>query len=177
MDSCNAYSMVNKENNFAFIDSQNLYLGVQELGWRLDNNRFRKYLFDKYDVRTAYLFIGYLPENQSLYKSLQQAGYVLIFKSILIKKNKEPKGNVDADLVLQVMIDLNNYDKAVIVSSDGDFQSLVQYLDSKDKLKVVLSPNKQTCSVLLERAAKSKIDYMNNLKKKLEYHTIMKKHR
>lgn len=44
--------------NYAFIDSQNLNLGVQDLGWQLDFKRFRVYLKEKFHVRRAYLFLG-----------------------------------------------------------------------------------------------------------------------
>jgi len=64
--------MTRPTNNYAFIDSQNIHLGFQRLGWKLDWCRFRVYLREKYGVGTAYLFIGYLPENQELYRSLQR---------------------------------------------------------------------------------------------------------
>jgi len=156
-------------NNYAFIDSNNLYLGIQSLGWKLDFVRFRRYLKEKYNVRVAYLFIGYIQENQVLYSSLQKAGYVLIFKSVFSNINGDVKGNVDADLVLQTMIDYKNYDKAVIVTSDGDFYSLVKYLYENGKLKIVISPYTKTCSVLLKKSAKEKIVFMDNLRKKLEF--------
>lgn len=79
------------------------------------------------------------------------------------------KGNVDADMVLRAMIDYNNYDKAVIVTSDGDFYSLAGYLYENNKLKVVLSPHVKTCSTLLKKTAKEKMVYMDNLKNKLKY--------
>ncbi|MDD5639185.1 MAG: NYN domain-containing protein [Candidatus Pacebacteria bacterium] len=161
--------MDKKENNFAFIDSQNVNMGVEELGWKLDFRKFITYLREKYSVKTAYLFIGYLPENQRLYANLQKYGYVLIFKPVMKDNDGKPKGNVDADLVLQVMIDFDKYDKTVMVSSDGDFYSLVEYLYTKNKLKVVLSPNKEKCSILLRKKAKEKIDFIDNLKNKLEY--------
>jgi len=47
--------MISKENNFAFIDSQNLNLGVCAQGWELDFARFRVYLKDKYDIAKAFL--------------------------------------------------------------------------------------------------------------------------
>jgi len=153
--------------NYAFIDSQNLNLGIRELGWKLSFRRFRIYLKEKYQVVKAYLFIGYIPNNRDLYKSLQEVGYVLIFKPVL--QNMVVKGNVDADLVLQAMIDFKEYDRAVIVSSDGDFYSLVKYLKEHDKLELVLSPNKQKCSSLLKISAGSKIEFMNKLRQKLEY--------
>ena len=56
---------------YAFIDTQNLNLGVQDLGWKIDWAKFRTYLKDKYKVGTAYLFMGYIDGNQSLYKKLQ----------------------------------------------------------------------------------------------------------
>jgi len=113
--------MISKENNYAFIDGQNLNLGIKNLGWKLDYMRFRKYLVDKYSVITAYYFIGYVAGNQPLYSELQKAGYVLVFKSTIPDSNGNVKGNIDADLVLQAMIDFSNYDKAIIVTSDGDF--------------------------------------------------------
>ncbi len=161
--------MNKKSNNCAFIDSQNLNLGVQSLGWKLDYKRFRIYLKEKYGVTVAYLFIGYLPENQDLYSSLQAAGYRLIFKPTLPDKEGEVKGNVDADIVLQAMLDYNKYDQAVIVSSDGDFYSLVKYLYKQNKLRCVISPYVKTCSVLLKKTAREKIVFMDNLRQKLEY--------
>ena len=121
--------------------------------------------------------VGYLPENQDLYKSLREYGYVLVFKPVMKKDDGTPKGNVDADLVLRAMIDYNKYSKAIIVTSDGDFYCLVRYLYEKNKLLRVLSPTKEKCSVLLMKEAREKVSFMNNLQKKLEYIKIMKKHR
>lgn len=153
--------------NFAFIDSNNLNLAIQELGWKLDFKRFRIYLLEKYRVEKAYLFIGYLPENQNLYRSLQEFGYVLIFKPIMRDGDGEVKGNIDAELVLQAMIDYDKYKKAVIVSNDGDFYCLVNYLYEKGKLKKVISPNYKKCSALLKKAAKEKIDFLDYQQNKL----------
>jgi uncharacterized LabA/DUF88 family protein len=166
--------MDNKENNYAFIDSQNVNMGVGELGWKLDFRKFIIYLREKYSVKTAYLFIGFLPENQRLYSSLQKTGYLLIFKQVMKDGTGKPKGNIDADLVLQTMVDYDKYDKAVIVSSDGDFYSLVEHLYKNNKLKAVISPNKDKCSVLLKKKAKEKIDFIDNLKSKLQYIKIDK---
>lgn len=158
-----------QENNYAYIDGQNLHFGIKELGWSLDYKRFRVYLKEKYGVEKAYLFIGYMPENQRLYKLLQECSYILVFKPLLIPKDGKPKGNVDADLVLQAILGFNSYDKAVIVTSDGDFYSLVEHLYQKGKLKVVLAPSHDKCSVLLRKKARDKIDFINNLRQKLEY--------
>ena len=39
--------MKNKENNFAYIDGNNLYRGVNNSGWRIDFFRLREWLKDK----------------------------------------------------------------------------------------------------------------------------------
>ena len=62
--------MNQRGNNFAFIDSQNLNLGVRSQKWNLDFVRFRRFLKDKYHVEKAYLFIGFVPGNQMLYADL-----------------------------------------------------------------------------------------------------------
>ena len=159
--------MMNQKNNYAFIDSQNVNLGIREAGWKLDFKKFRVYLKDKYDVEKAYLFIGLIPENQNLYRALQEYGYILIFKPIMKTADGTVKGNVDAELVLQAMIDFKKYNLAVVVSNDGDFYCLVNYLYEKKKLGIVLSPNYGKCSALLKKGAREKIAFMNNLAGKL----------
>lgn len=93
----------------------------------------------------------------------------MIFKPVLEDKDGRVKGNVDAELVLQAMIDFPDYDKAAVVSSDGDFHCLLKYLYKQNKLKYVLSPYRKTCSILLKQAAQEKIFYMDNLRRKLEF--------
>jgi uncharacterized LabA/DUF88 family protein len=155
--------------NSAFIDSQNVNLGVQSLGWKLDWRRFRVYLQEKYGVGRAFLFIGFMPVNQPLYTFLQEAGFILVFKPVLAVKSTDAKGNVDADLVLKAMTEYSEYERAVIVTSDGDFYSLVEHLYAKDKLEVVLSTSTGRCSALLKKTAKERIQFLDVLKDKLEY--------
>ncbi|OHA83795.1 MAG: hypothetical protein A2937_01850 [Candidatus Yonathbacteria bacterium RIFCSPLOWO2_01_FULL_47_33b] len=157
------------ENNYAFIDSQNVNLSVQSLGWKLDFARFRVYLAEKYGVTKAFLFIGYVEGNNDLYMSLQAAGFICVFKPTLAYKDGTTKGNCDAELVLQAMIEYPNYDKAVIVTGDGDFYCLVKYLLEHSKLKRVLIPNIFKYSALLKKFGKSQLSFMNDLKEKLEY--------
>jgi len=155
-------------NNYAFIDSQNLNLSIQEQGWKLDFGRFRKYLKDQYGVDKAFLFIGYVATNQNLYISLQNYGYILVFKPTLILPSGKPKGNVDAELVMHTMIEYPNYDKAIIVTGDGDYYCLLDYLRKNSKLLRLIIPNRYKYSALLRKFA-GQIAFMNGLKGKLEY--------
>jgi uncharacterized LabA/DUF88 family protein len=155
-------------NNYAFIDSQNLNLAIREQGWILDFKRFRIYLTDKYNVTKVFLFIGYIPTNESLYTSLQEYGYILIFKPTLYLPDGKVKGNIDAELVLHAMIEYPNYDKAVIVTGDGDFHCLIEYLKKHNKLEKIIVPNRYRFSSLLRKFAPDMV-FMNDLKTKLEY--------
>lgn len=155
--------------NYAFIDAQNVNLGIQTLGWKLDWRRFRCYLTEKYAVDTAYLFMGYIESNQDLYQSLQKAGFILIFKKVLHYKDGTVKGNCDAELVLQAMIDFPHYSKAILVTGDGDFACLARHLNKQQKLLKILVPNKESYSALLKEIGGEHLDFMNNLQKKLSY--------
>ncbi len=162
--------MKSKENNYAFIDSQNLNLSIQGLGWKLNFKRFRVFLKEKYYVDKAYLFIGFIEGNNDLYKKLQEAGFICIFKPTLKYKNGTIKGNCDAELVLQAMIDYKDYEKAVLVTGDGDFYCLVKYLIENNKFKALIIPNRLKFSALLKfNIFKPFLRYLNDLKERLEY--------
>ena len=163
--------MPKKENNYAFIDSQNLNLGVRTLGWRIDYRKFRLYLKNKYGVTHALLFIGLVDNNQRLYTELQSAGFILIFKPTVqyFENGKQTvKGNVDAELVLHAAaIQYKKYNKAVIVSGDGDFACLADYLIEKNKLLHILTPNAKYSKLL--RPFSSYIVRIDQLKKSFAY--------
>ena len=158
-----------KANNYAFIDGQNLNLSIRAQGRVLDFARFRVYLADKYGIAKAFIFVGYLSENQPLYSSLQKDGYSMVFKPTLLLPEGGVKGNVDAELVLHAMIEYANYNKALIVTGDGDFYCLVEYLLKQDKLLNLMIPNQKKYSSLY-RLIRPEIVFMNDLRGKLEYH-------
>jgi uncharacterized LabA/DUF88 family protein len=161
--------MPRSERIFAFIDSQNLNLGIKSCGWDLDFLRFFIYLKDKYKVEKVFLFIGYVPGNESLYTLLQKAGYIVIFKPTLEYKRglkSVIKGNIDAELVLHAMKEYSLYDKAIIVTGDGDFHCLIEYLEQNGKLLNVLIPNPKKYSALLRRF-RTYFMYIFQLEKKL----------
>lgn len=161
----------NNKPNFAFIDSQNLNLGVRSLGWKIDYRKLRLYLKNKYNVTEAYLFIGKVSGNQSLYTALQKSGYILVFKpTVAYVENgkKTMKGNVDAELVLYAAAKVyNQYDKAILISGDGDFYCLAEYLLENDKLLNILVPNKRFSKLL--KGFTRQIVRLDLLQNKLSY--------
>lgn len=183
-------------NTYAFIDSQNLNLGTQRMGWKLDWRKFRQYLADKHGVTKAYMFIGYMSENESLYEYMHELGFLVVLKPTVDvssqaaesektentskkvhddKEKEKPtvKGNVDAELVLYAMKELPNYEKAIIVSGDGDFFGLAEYLDEQGKLAHIIAPNWQYSSLL--KPFDNKIIRLDKFRKQLTYHDRKKK--
>lgn len=179
-------------NNYAFIDSQNLNLGTQKMGWKMDWRKFLAYLRKEHNVENAYLFIGYIAENEAMYEQLHEMGYLIVLKRTLEVKNYESektekgddktpkevqkttvKGNVDAELVLYAMKEMPNYDKAVIVSGDGDFFALVEYLEQQQKLLKLMVPNWQFSTLLKEY--ENYIVRIDKMRRQLAYRTFHKR--
>ena len=101
--------MKKKIENYAFIDAQNVNLSIRDQWWKLDWKRLKVYLNEKYSVWRIYMFIWYVPSNEDMYTFFQELGYTLIFKPVLNLKSWQTKWNVDAELVLQAMIDYKKY--------------------------------------------------------------------
>ena len=141
-------------NDVAYIDGANLHNGIKQLDWKFDYKRFRVWLREKYEVKQAYLFLGLIPKYKDLYKHLQEIGYTLVFKEVIFDVEGKPKGNCDADIVVQAMQDAyeNTFTNSILVSSDGDFAPLVKFLINKNKVDTIISPYEtKKCSVLLKR--------------------------
>ena len=126
------------------------------------------WLNNKYQIKRAYIFVGLIPKYKDLYAYLEQVGFTLVFKETTFDNEGKVKGNCDADLVLQAACDVYEkvFDKAVIISSDGDYASLVKFMQSKDKLLAILSPSNH-CSILLKRT-NARIVYLDWVRSKVD---------
>ena len=168
-----------KENNIAFIDGQNLHIGIMQNNWKIDHSRFRVYLKDKYHISEAYYFFGYISEEeQDLYSNLQKAGFIVVFKKHNSNLATQKKGHVDTDIVFEAMknlIDNKDFDKIVLVSGDGDYKKLVEYLISKNLFEKILFPNKKFASSLYKKLGSEYYDNLLNLKSYIEYVKIGQK--
>jgi uncharacterized LabA/DUF88 family protein len=153
-------------NNSAYIDGANLHTCANSLEWKLDYGKLRIWLKEKYAVQCVYLFLGFIPHYQNLYDSLKILGYELIFKEVIYDHHGKVKGNCDTDIVVHIMKDVyeDRTEKVILVSSDGDYASVVSFLLEKDRLEAILSPALPSrCSVLLKRTH-AKIVYLDDQK-------------
>lgn len=162
--------MARTGKNQAFIDGVNLHKGVQSLGWKLDYVEFLRFLRERHRVETAHLFLGYLEENARMYEVLRKMGYTLTFRPTLPDHKGEVKGNCDAELILNAVKGYyeREFEKAVLVTSDGDFACLARFLQERNALEAIASPEHRRCSVLLKRVT-PRITFLEELRDKLEY--------
>ena len=153
-----------------YIDGNNLYRGAKELGFEIDYKKFRGWLRQKYNSTNIYLFIGLVPDRVKFYEHLQECGFILIFKQT-VSVGGVVKGNCDAELVLKTVSDFYTkaFDKCILITGDGDFGCLVEFLAGNSVLNGVLAPDRNKCSFLL-RNKDVEITFLNNL-----YHKFSRK--
>ncbi len=177
--------------NLAFVDAQNMHFGttkcyncadklkknIRDMGlidctcgmaWEINLAKLRIYLKENYNVSEAYYFLGNLQDkNADIYNRIQKAGFILIFKEHNDKLKSKKKGNVDADIVFEAMknlIDNESFNKIILISGDGDYKKLVDYLITKNRFKKILFPNKKFASSLYKELGGEAFDYLENLK-------------
>ena len=156
-----------KEKNYAFIDGQNLYMGITTVKdpWKINFKKFRIFLRDKYRIEIAYYFLGFvIEEKRDLYTKIQEAGFVLVFREHNAAMIGKKKGNVDADIIFSIMKKLyqsEEFDRIVLVSGDGDYKRMVDFLIEEKKFRKVLFPNKKFASSLYKKLGSEYFDYLD----------------
>lgn len=163
-------------NNIAYIDGQNLYMGTKkssEESWEVDLAKFKLYLERKYNVTDVYYFLGHVQdENEELYDSIQKSGMILKFREHNAAMLGKKKGNVDSDIIFSIMKKIyknDDFGKIILVSGDGDYKMLVDFLVEENKLEKILFPNKKYASSLYKKLGRRHFAYLedDDIKKKI----------
>lgn len=170
---------MSSKSNIAYIDGQNLHMGTADTNpsWRVDLSRFRVYLKEKYLVDKAFFYMGYTidgPSYEKLYEYIQESGFILVFREHNSAMVGKKKGNVDSDIIFNAMKRLylkETFDKIVLVSGDGDYKGLVDFLTEHDRFEKILFPNKKFASSLYKTLEPKFFDYLSSpeIKRKIEY--------
>lgn len=133
--------------------------------------RFRVYLEQKYGITKAYYFLGYVQEERrDLYEEIQASGFVLIFREHNTAMLGKKKGNVDSDIIFSVMKKLykkEDFQKVFLVSGDGDYKMLVDFLIEERRFGKVLFPNRQFASSLYKKLGSEYFDYLESVREKI----------
>lgn len=108
------------------------------------------------------------------YSSLR-SGFIVEFREHSQLHASKKKGNVDVLMTFTIMKELyergDDCGKMVLVTGDGDFYELVQYLIEVDKFEKILHPAKQNASSLYKNLGNQYRDFLGGetVKKKIQY--------
>lgn len=175
-----------KVRNLAFIDGQNLHMGTAKRDkhpWNIDLGRFRVYLKEKYSIDEAYYFLGYVQEeNQELYDEIQKSGFILKFREHNPAMVGKKKGNVDSDIIFQIMKKMckkEDFEKIVLVSGDGDYRLVVDFLIEEKRFEKILFPDLDRASSLYKKLSNKYFASLDNkdIRVKIELNSSDKKKR
>ena len=97
------------------------------------------------------------------YLRLKAFGYRLILKPVKTYEDEDGnptrKANCDVDMAFQLMLEQGAFDRAVVLSGDGDFLPVLKYLRQNDKKVYVLARSRRTAREIKQFAASEFRDF------------------
>ena len=127
---------------YAFIDASNIIYGCTSQGWKMDFAKLIKYLKNRYSCQKIFYYAGLDQENKKqlkFYEKLAEFGYILKLVPIKRFKDGKVKGDVDSRMTFELMRYLEEYKKAIVLTGDGDYYWVLEYLIQKRKRIHLLS--------------------------------------
>ena len=98
------------------------------------------------------------------YQKLEQFGYKLLLKPVKLYEQEDGstkrKANCDVDMAFYLMKEKNNYDRAIILSGDGDFLPVLKYLKKEDKEITILARGSRTAKEIRQFAGSNFRDFV-----------------
>ena len=161
-----------------FIDGSNIYFTQRDaLGWRIDWKRFRTFLEEFGDVVTCIYYTGRDEDpggsQHKFLHMLANNGFSIELKDVKTNFAHDgswtKKANLDIELVLDMVNQIDNYDTAILVSGDGDFERALRLLRDRGKSVRVLSTQGMIAEEIRWFAGQDYIDF-NELRGTLERH-------
>ena len=148
-----------------FIDIQNLYHSAKNLyGGRVNYGELMKQLVaGRRLVRALAYVVKSDPETgeDSFFEALEKTGIELRIKDIQVFSSGAKKADWDVGLAVDTIRMSDTFDVAVLVSGDGDFVPLVNYLQWGLGKGVEVAAFGKTSSARLKEAADNFIDLDN----------------
>jgi len=159
---------------YVFIDAANILYSQQTLRWRVDYKKLKEYFKQECDLGAIYFYTGRVGDNhrqKSFLDKLKGIGYNVRAKEVkrikISKNTYQWKGNLDTELIIDVLKNVDNFDTCILMSGDSDFAPLVDELKHKSKWVIVMSSKHHISRELIERA---KYINIKKLKDKISFH-------
>lgn len=139
-------------NTNIYIDAANILLSAENIGFKLDLNKLFIHLKDKYKNCRIIFFIGNIKALTILQEILTQNDVEVCIKQVA-REGGKLKANCDVDLTNRVTIDVERdlVDMAVIMTGDGDFAVLFDYIKDMQKYSRCISMSRANTSIFIRR--------------------------
>src|SRR3989344_1303897 len=129
-----------------FCDDSNLYHAYKKYGWRIDFIKLKQFLGPYCDLKFINYYIAVPEKSDADYHGVQN--FLKHIAPIAVVKTKPVKyikvgntivrkGDVDVEMVLDVVRTLDQLDAVVVLSGDSDMLELKNYV-IKDKNKIIV---------------------------------------
>jgi uncharacterized LabA/DUF88 family protein len=150
-----------------YVDSSNLFFTQKSfLGWWCDPQKILQYLSQYGEIVYAgyymSLFDGSSPGKDKFRRFLSYVGYSVIARSVkhieCVDGTTKDKCDLDIKIATDMLMAVDNYDMAVLISGDGDFCCVLEALQARGKEFKVLSTDRIISRELRELAGMNYID-------------------
>jgi uncharacterized LabA/DUF88 family protein len=118
-----------------FVDIQNVYYGSKTAFNRrvdykilLDNIIKNRRLIKA----TAYVIKSQFSDSTGFVNALEKMGYTIRSKDLRVRGDGSQKGNVDIEMAIDIINEKDKLDSVALVSGDGDFVQLVEFLKERN---------------------------------------------
>ncbi|HEY4474653.1 MAG TPA: NYN domain-containing protein [Candidatus Paceibacterota bacterium] len=119
------------------------------------------------------LLIGRHLQRVRFYQKLNGFGYKLYLKPVKLYDQEDGttkrKANCDVDMAFYLMKEKDNFNKAIILSGDGDFLPVLKYLKEQDKDVIILARGPRTAKEIKQFAGSNfrDFEYLRELLKRV----------
>ncbi len=129
-----------------FCDGANLFYGRQKYGWQIDFEKFKKLIEEYCSLRFINYYLAIPAKNDNAFYGTQR--FLEKINPFVNVKNKElkyilvggqllKKGNMDVEIVLDVVRSVENLDVIIIMSGDSDFLELKNYIVNEKNKNII----------------------------------------
>lgn len=154
---------------YAFLDATNIIYGASDSGWKMDFKKLSRYLKERYDAEKILYYAGVDAENKKqlrFYEKLQEFGYLLRLIPVKTFKDGRKKADVDSRMTFEMMLYFDKYDRALVMTGDGDYYWVLEYLLLKHKSVKLLAHASSTARDL-KKMFEGNFQDLNDVKNRL----------
>ncbi len=125
-----------------FIDGANMFYAQRKMGWHIDYRKVYEFYASQAQVYNAFYYTSVTnppdPGMEGFLRALTGMGYTVrrkVVKEILDQETGQTvrKANLDIEIVIDMLTTADLFDRAILISGDGDFERAVEFLRGRGK--------------------------------------------